>query len=116
MDRFRGMAMLHVPLPAGRSLAVFVAERRLERLVGLAGLRSPPPGGLLIPRCRSVHTFGMRFPLAILFVTLEGNRLCVHDAHPRVPPRRVVVASRAARERRGLAALELGGGHLQLIV
>ena len=45
-------------------LEVPVATTRLSRLLGLALLRRRRAGaGLLIPRCRSVHTFGMRFPL-----------------------------------------------------
>ena len=95
----------------GRLTEIFVAERPWERLLGLAGLPDLPAGaGLLIPRCRSVHTFGMRFALDILFVTIEHGSLVVHDARLGVPPRRVVRASRAARSRRGLAALELAAG------
>ncbi|HEY6729667.1 MAG TPA: DUF192 domain-containing protein [Solirubrobacterales bacterium] len=43
--------------------------------------------GLLIPRCASVHTFGMRFELDLYFLDREGE---VVAAHLRVPPRRVV--------------------------
>jgi uncharacterized protein len=43
--------------------------------------------GLLIPRCASVHTFGMRFPLDLYFLDREGRVLSVKR---RVPPRRVV--------------------------
>src|SRR6188472_1524280 len=90
---------------------MFVAERPWDRLVGLAGLPGMAPGtGLLIPRCRSVHTFGMRFPLDVLFVTIEGRSLVVHDARYGVPPRRLVRASRGARAERGLCALELAAG------
>ncbi len=39
------------------------------RLLGLAGLeRRAAAGGLLIPRCRSVHTVGMRFALDLWFL------------------------------------------------
>jgi uncharacterized protein len=90
---------------------IFVAEGPWDRLVGLAGLPAMPAGAaLLIPRCRSVHTFGMRFALDVLFVTIEGRSLIVHDARYGVPARRVVRASRAARTERGLAALELAAG------
>ena len=41
----------------------------VSRLLGLALLdRHRAPEGLLIPRCRSVHTYGMRFPLDLLFL------------------------------------------------
>jgi uncharacterized membrane protein (UPF0127 family) len=43
--------------------------------------------GLLIPRCASVHTFGMRFPLDLYFLDGRGRVLAVRR---RVPPRRVV--------------------------
>lgn len=42
---------------------------------------------MLIPRCASVHTFGMRFPLDLYFLDDEGRVLSVRH---RVPPRRVV--------------------------
>lgn len=46
-----------------------VADGPLSRLFGLALLdRDRAPEGLLIPRCRSVHTYGMRFPLDLLFL------------------------------------------------
>jgi len=43
------------------------------RLLGLGLLDAErAPAGLLIPRCRSVHTFGMRFEIDVLF--LGGDR------------------------------------------
>ncbi len=48
---------------------VLVAGDPVSRLLGLALLdRHRAPEGLLIPRCRSVHTYGMRFPLDVLFL------------------------------------------------
>lgn len=59
----------------------------LGRLVGLAGRRDPgggsaprggaaprggPPVGLLLPHCRSVHTFGMRFALDLVWLGAGG--------------------------------------------
>src|SRR3954454_13187704 len=42
-------------------LVVHEATTLRSRLLGLAFMRSLPPGhALLIPHCRSVHTFGMR--------------------------------------------------------
>lgn len=43
--------------------------------------------GLLIPRCASVHTFGMRFALDLHFLDEEGRVIAVRR---RVPPRRIV--------------------------
>ena len=46
-----------------------VATTVTSRLLGLALLGRERAGpGLLIPRCPSVHTFGMRFPLDLLFL------------------------------------------------
>ncbi|MBN8867216.1 MAG: DUF192 domain-containing protein [Solirubrobacterales bacterium] len=51
-----------------------VAGDPFSRLVGLSFLdRDRAPEGLLIPACRSVHTFGMRFPLDLLFLG-SGHR------------------------------------------
>lgn len=69
------------------------------RLLGLAGLARERAGaGLLIPRCASVHTFGMRFALDLLFLDAEGNVVAVRRA---VPPARLL-GRRGAR-----AVLEL---------
>ena len=90
---------------------IFVAEGTRDRLLGLALVPAMPAGeALLIPGCRSVHTFGMRFSLDVFFVTVEDRLLIVHDARYGVPPRRVVRASRVARAEHGLAALELASG------
>jgi uncharacterized protein len=51
-----------------------VATTRLSRLLGLALLPRERAGeGLLIPRCRCVHTLGLRFPLDLLFLDREGR-------------------------------------------
>jgi uncharacterized protein len=59
------------PLERTRLLGfeVPVASTFPSRLLGLALLSRDRAGeGLLIPDCRSVHTFGMRFPLDLLFL------------------------------------------------
>ncbi len=69
------------------------------RLLGLAFLgREQAGAGLLIPRCSSVHTFGMRFALDIVFLDERGAPLGVHR---NVRPRRLI------RHRRAAAVLEL---------
>jgi uncharacterized membrane protein (UPF0127 family) len=56
-----------------------VARGRRARLLGLGGLRrGRAGGGLLIPRCASVHTFGMRFRLDLVFLDGDGRPLAVH--------------------------------------
>jgi uncharacterized membrane protein (UPF0127 family) len=61
-----------------------VATTVSSRLLGLALLRREHAGaGLLIPRCRSVHTFGMRFPLDVLFLDQHDR---VIELRRSVPP------------------------------
>ena len=69
-------------------LEVPVATGRRARLLGLARLDRGAAGpGLLIPRCSSVHTFGMRFPLDLCFLDRRRGLLAVRLA---VPARRVI--------------------------
>ena len=79
-------------LPGG--LVLREASTFASRTRGLAGLDELPGHvGLLIPRCRSVHTFGMRFPIDVIFLGAGGRVVRVAQ---RVGPRRVL-GSRAAR-------------------
>lgn len=81
----------------GRPVSVATGWR--TRLLGLARLsRAESGAGLLIPRCRSVHTFGMRFRLDVHFLDRDG---CPVGSRLRLGPRRVAV------ERRAAAVLEL---------
>ncbi|HEX3240011.1 MAG TPA: DUF192 domain-containing protein [Solirubrobacterales bacterium] len=65
-----------------------VARGLRARLLGLAWLdRDEAGAGLLIPRCASVHTFGMRFPLDLVFLDRRGAPL---ELRRGVPPRRLV--------------------------
>src|ERR687890_1402374 len=44
------------------------------RLLGLAFVAELPPGhALLFPRCRSVHTCGMRFAIDVVFLDEHGR-------------------------------------------
>ena len=92
--RFRGLersGILGVEVPVATSLP--------SRLLGLALLSRDRAGaGLLIPRCRSVHTFGLRFRLDVIFLDAEGR---VVELRRAVPPGRVIRSSRA------MAVLEL---------
>jgi uncharacterized protein len=70
-----------------------VAETRRSRLLGLALLdRGDAGSGLLIPQCSSVHTFGMRFDLDLLFLDRTGR---VVDLRRSVSPGRFVRSTRA---------------------
>jgi uncharacterized membrane protein (UPF0127 family) len=82
-------------------LIVHEATTLVARLIGLAFLRELPPGhALLIPHCRSVHTFGMRFPLDVVFLDERGRALRVEQC---VRRRRVLTC------RRAFAVLERAG-------
>jgi uncharacterized protein len=88
-------------LPRRRVLGrdVPLARGYRARLLGLAGLRREAAGaGLLLPRCASVHTFGMRFPLDLVFLDSRGRPLAV---------RLGVRPCRLARHRGAAAVLEL---------
>jgi uncharacterized membrane protein (UPF0127 family) len=93
-------AVVHAPPLAGLDLRLATTSR--ARLLGLAGLRTLPAGaGLLLPRTRSVHTFGMRFALDLVW--LDGDGVVVRVDRS-VPARRL----RACR--RACAVLELPAG------
>jgi uncharacterized membrane protein (UPF0127 family) len=82
-------------------MEIRVARSRRARLIGLALRRRPPAHALLLPRCRSVHTFGMRFPLDLIWLDRNGRALRVDEG---VPPRR------ARRCRAAAAVLEVPAG------
>ena len=75
--------LLRLPLVEVLGRRVPSATSRRSRLLGLAFLDSDRAGaGLLIPRCSSVHTFGMRFDLDIHFLDEAGGPVRVELAVP----------------------------------
>jgi hypothetical protein len=91
----------NLPRRAIVDLEVPVAIGLRARTLGLSHLDRDDAGpGLLIPRCASVHTFGMRFPLDIHFLDSEGAILSSRYA---VPPRRFAACRGAS------AVLEIPG-------
>jgi uncharacterized protein len=95
----RPLRFRRLPTADVASRRVPVAVTLLSRLLGLALLRPERAGeGLLIPRCRGVHTFGMRFPIHVVFLDAAMAPVSVCGA---VPPNRVL------RERRAAAVVEL---------
>lgn len=83
-----------------------MATARRARLLGLAHLDLDDAGpGLLIPRCSSVHTFGMRFPLDLFFLDRDG---AVLDRRWSLSP------SRIARCRGAASVLELPSQPLEI--
>jgi uncharacterized membrane protein (UPF0127 family) len=74
-------------------LRVARAERRADRMKGLAKLDALPAGyALQLPRCRSVHTFTMRFPLDLIWLGKDGRPVRIDRA---VPPSRMKLCLRA---------------------
>src|SRR5918998_274593 len=67
-------------------LAVAVANGWRARFLGLAWLDPVGPDrGLALEPCRSIHTFGMRYALDLIWLDAEGRVLRVDRA---VAPRR----------------------------
>lgn len=92
----------------GRVLAsAEVATDRRSRRRGLLG-RDGLDGALVIPRCRWVHTIGMRFPLDVAFLDADGvvvKTMHMHRHRIGVPVHRadtVVEAAEGAFARWGL--------------
>ncbi len=111
MRRFRVVRSLEFEAPGG-SLEAALAESFGERLLGLAGRAAPQGGsGLLIPRCCSVHTVGMRFRIDIAFLGWPAAPRCpVLAVHEGVGAMRVSrLRGRAAR---ATAVLEVRAGVL----
>jgi len=84
-------------------LPIVAAAGFQHRLLGLALRRRPPDHALLIPRCRSVHTFGMRFALDLIWLDELGGVLALDE---RVPPRRM----RSLRAAAAVIETAAGGG------
>src|SRR6188474_582020 len=84
----------HLPVAKLLGREVPVATGWRARLLGLTHLdRAQAGAGLLLPRCASVHTFGMRFRLDLYF--LDENGMVVALV-PAVPARRLVTRRSAA--------------------
>lgn len=58
------------------SMHIQVADGYISRARGLLFRGMLPAGQVLyIPNCRCVHTFGMRYPLTIIFMDNAGNAI-----------------------------------------
>ena len=96
-----------LPTAEVASLRVPVAVTLLSRLLGLSLLCPGRAGeGLLIPGCRSVHTFGMRFAIDVVFLDRAQAPIAVR----RSVPRNRVVSERSATAVLELPAATTGGG------
>ncbi|HWA54018.1 MAG TPA: DUF192 domain-containing protein [Solirubrobacterales bacterium] len=91
-----------LPVVVALGCEVRLARGLRSRLLGLTGLdRTEAGAGLLIPRCSSVHTFGMRFALDLHFLDRNGHEVARRLA---VAPRRFAFCGGAS------AVLELPAG------
>jgi uncharacterized membrane protein (UPF0127 family) len=98
-----------LPVAAVLGREVRVARGPRARFQGLAYLDREEAGpGLLIPRCSSVHTFGMRFALDLYFLGGDREVIAVQRG---VPPRRLAFCGRA---RAVLEAPAEEGGEIEL--
>ncbi|MFM0648440.1 DUF192 domain-containing protein [Paraburkholderia bryophila] len=76
-------------------VAVEVTETARERLRGLLGRdHLSADEALLLKRCGSVHTFGMRFAIDVVFLNRRQRIVAIYHG---VPRRRVVLDFRAAQ-------------------
>jgi uncharacterized membrane protein (UPF0127 family) len=83
-------------------LVIVAAATPRARLRGLAGLDAlPGDAGLHLPRTRSVHTFGMRFALDLVWLGRDGAVVRIDRA---IGPRRHRAAWRAR------SVVEVGAG------
>ena len=73
--------------------AIDVADTSAKRRTGLLKHASLPPGtGLWIAPCEAVHTFGMKFPIDVVFLSKQRKVLKVR---PNMVKRRVALSLRA---------------------
>jgi len=86
--------------------SIGLANGWLTRLRGMLARPAPRPGeGLLLTPCRSVHMYGMRFPLDVAFLDAEGAVLA---SYPSLRP-----GTRTRWHRQAAHALELPAGTLE---
>jgi uncharacterized membrane protein (UPF0127 family) len=88
------LRLARLPVVTVLAREVRLATGFRARLFGLSRLDwEDAGGGLLIPRCSSVHTFGMRFTIDLHFLDAAGNVVLVRR---NVPPRRFASCRRAS--------------------
>ena len=67
INRTRGQTLIE------RAVVAHTAMERRRGLIGRAALARGE--GLVLPGTKSIHTFGMRFPIDVLFLDSEGNAI-----------------------------------------
>jgi uncharacterized membrane protein (UPF0127 family) len=69
----------------GECIADFIEEAKtpLARMKGLLGRDSLSSGeGLFIHPCKGIHTFGMKFPIDIIFLNRENRVVAIRKSIP----------------------------------
>jgi uncharacterized membrane protein (UPF0127 family) len=75
-------------------VAVSITQTARERMRGLLGRDGLASGeALLLEHCGSVHTFGMRFAIDVVFIDRRWRVVAIHHD---VPARRMLLNLRAA--------------------
>jgi uncharacterized protein len=76
-------------------IRVSTAASMRERMRGLLGhKRLTADEAMLLAPCRSVHTFGMSFPIDVLFIDRQWHVVAIHRC---VPPARMLFCLNATR-------------------
>ncbi|MDQ3573184.1 MAG: DUF192 domain-containing protein [Actinomycetota bacterium] len=101
--RFEGAPRLRATASGGELEVVVAGSPRL-RFLGLMRLDADQIRPLLIPGCRSLHTFWMRTPIDVVWLELGDREATVLAKREALAPRRT------ARARLGASALELASG------
>ena len=82
------MPITITPLNITIPYRIFRAGTFVTRLIGLLGTFTPLEKGVLVfTNCRSIHTFGMMYPIDVAFVNTSGRVL---DVGTRIPPSKVL--------------------------
>ena len=98
---------------AGEAVRVVIAEGFRLRLLGLMRLRAEEIEPLLFPRCRSIHMHGMRTPIDLVWLAIEGDQGRVLGGVKALDPGGRASAPRGGESRRRIAALELPPGEAE---
>lgn len=113
--------MCHKQSGKGIAGSVEIAATFAKRLIGLMGRSSmTKEQGLYFPRCRSIHTFGMRISIDVLFL---DKQMKITKMIKNLNPNRIAIAPFATRSTLELAAgvlhrhrLSVGDGIAMMVV
>jgi uncharacterized membrane protein (UPF0127 family) len=101
-DNTAGLVLAVAGRPAPLASTIEPAFDSATRKRGLLGRDGLEAGyALVIAPCQGVHTFGMRFPIDVIFAARDGR---IHTVRREVAPRRIALSLRA------FAAIEMAAG------